>query len=900
MQVRSEIMLRIFLLHAILSCNCLGTSRKPPDQQGPFLPWEIVAEKVRDNGMFCKNKDLHDAGMPQNDGKQKTRKQITGKKPEAIDPNCGYALQPNQAVTVELPPIPAKGESLEKIDVNLAMWVSGSWDEIGTIGAIREPNDVNMPDGIEREGFYKLSFALDVEDEGPSHFETFAVVCGNWKKSILSFCLKLKEEIELNPDAELVRHSMAVSHFDHTMEMVSEAPYLSGRILKALTDAITNKKTFDDGQYPDFVGGLNKIRLRRFDGAGIAEFGICVPADYDNSRAWPLLVTVDVQNWVPRSRYVSRPGLIHIWWHTTSKDRLRWKDYKALMGLMEHKLNIDKDRVYVEGDCANGIEAMALALNYPDHWAEFSASMGNSYRKLAGNAFNLPTIFVKGRHNEGSFVGYYDFAVKCFQYHRCRNFKHSNAQSVESVRGARPPQAIREKCPLRVLFTVESLHNPRAYWVEVGGREDENLPGTIDVCVWGQTVLVRTDNIDAYSLDLLDAPIDVNRPIEIIENGRNLGAPKEWTFVRKTEKYTDAELVKNEHLHGPVSDIFTEPYVVVYGTGGEDKSFCTACKDTGTSLSRGGPCFADVNMPEEMIDSHNLILIGPPESNLWLSKIHKDLPVQVEQSGLVIGERRYDGNDIGLILIYPNPLNREKYVAVFSGTSQKTMANIPKVYSQMEVIRPADVGVFEVNGMGQAKWHIIEKFNTVWGWHDDWEDVLAVADRKHPEWQWRQWVAKAIREDLEPDAVVCESPFMSKDSELAGRITYRSLFHNIRNDWIMKIRLNGKNLRKLLMVPFNDVSKRKVDAPIIDGIVMVRNPLDDGANVIAISELVDSAVYTVALPEKCINGERIGLVLQDYQIVDQAYLVPILKEYLGKNVNADIDAQLDSLKLSLF
>ena len=102
------------------------------------------------------------------------------------------------------------------------------------------------------------------------------------------------------------------------------------------------------------------------------------------------------------------------------------------------------------------------------------------------------------------------------------------------------------------------------------------------------------------------------------------------------------------------------------------------------------------------------------------------------------------------------------------------------------------------------------------------------------------------------------------------------------------------------MVPFNDISKRKVDAPIIDGIVMVRNPLDENARVLAINELVDTAVYTVALPEKCINGQRIGLVLKDYRIVDQAHLVPVLRDYLAKNKDADIDVQLDKFNFTVF
>ncbi len=44
----------------------------------------------------------------------------------------------------------------------------------------------------------------------------------------------------------------------------------------------------------------------------------------------------------------------------------------------------------------------------------------------------------------------------------------------------------------------------------------------IDAVVWGQSILVKTDNIDAYTLNLQLAPVDCNRPVEIIENDKRL------------------------------------------------------------------------------------------------------------------------------------------------------------------------------------------------------------------------------------------------------------------------------------------------------------------------------------------------------------------------------------------
>lgn len=889
-EAKTGITLAIVFVQAALPCIVFGASARSSVGRACSLPWQVIAEKVPEGSWFCGSKDLPDSNTPRG-----ISKGIAG-----IYLNCNYAYQPKQTITIKLPAGTVASTSSQKIYVHFAKWIESAWQEIDEVSASIEHNEMRVTGGIEKEGFFRLQSAPNAQDGQLSNFEAYAIVSDNWKRDILSFCRKQKEEIELSQDPQLIRHCIAVAHFDHTMEMVSQSSFLSGKILKALADAIWSRNEFDKGQCPDLVIGLNKIRFKRFEGAPVEEFVVFIPDSCQSSKAHPVFLHTDNSRWGARDNYSSRSGSIDVWWHTVSHKDLRWKDYRAFMKVIEQKLNVDKDRIYVDGECGNGIAAMALALNHPDQWAECSMSLGNSYRHLAGNALNLPLIFVKGGHNEDPLVGYYHFAVQCFQYHGSRHFKYSKTQNIKQTRGAPVPEAVRKRNPQRVLYTIESLRNPRAYWVTIIGREDENFPGTLDACVWGQTVLVKTENIDAYSLDLAQAPIDADRQVEIIENSRSLGLVKDKLFIRKSEKYVDASYIKNQHLHGPVCDAFTDPYVVVWGSGIEDKGFSKVSERIAKSLSKGGPCFVDVNMPEELANSHNLVLVGTAESNLWLSKICDDLPVRVEQGQIITQDKRYDGRDMGVILIYPNPFNPERYAVVFSGTSSLAMANISKAYSEMKSLRPADVGVFEITTRGSIKWHIMEKFNTVWDWHDKWDRILAKVDKKHPKWQWRQWIAKVIREQLETDVVVCEAPFVFKDSELAGQITYRKLFNVVRNDWIMKIRLDGNNLRKLLMVPFNDISKREVAAPVVDGISLVRNPLDAGEKVLAINELVDGAIYTVALPEKCINGQRMGLLLQDYQIVDQVYLVPILEDYLTRNVKADIDAQLDSLKFNIF
>jgi len=785
--------------------------------------------------------------------------------------------------------------SLRRIEIDVAKWTEDSWLAVSQIVARVEPGGKELVWRLEDEGFFRLRYPVGTRDGRLLNFESYAIVSSNWKKDILAFCGSVRDEIEANPDMELYRCSIAVSHFDHVMELVIDTSLASVDILKALTDSVDAKAAFDSGLCPDFVLGLNKIRLRRFPGGPITKFALLVPSDYDSSRRWPVLVDVE-------GRYRDHgKGMIGLSWYDVSYRQIQWKEYERLLGIVKEKLNIDEDRIYLYGKWCAGIAAMALALKHPDEWAECSTLIGNSYRHLIGNALNLPFIFVQDEyHGTARIAGYCDFAVRCFQYYGCAAFKASKLQTTAELRGTAVPEAVKERSPERVLYTIESLDNPRAYWVKTQGRENENFPGTIDASVRECTIVVRTSNVDAYTLDIAQAPVDESRPIEIVENGKSLGSVTTTIFTKRSEKYANATYVKNEHLHGPVWDAFGEPYVVVYGTGGISKDLAEISKRIAKSLAGAGPSFADTNLPQELVNSHNLILVGTSESNLWLSKIAADLPVQINGRQIFADGKCYDSNDMGLIFIYPNPISPQKYVLVFSGTSLAAMANISKAFTRMQSERPADVGIFKIDERDDIKWEMLEKFSTVWDWHDEWRCVLAKTSKRHSKKQWRQWVARAIKEQFEADVAICEDQFKFSESPPAGQITYRDLFNSFRNTWLVKISISGRSIKQLLTLPFGDISKRELAEIVVDGVSLVTQEEDCGGQVLAIGDLENEKKYKVALPCEVINGNRMGMAVEDYEIIGDGWLVPLLKDYLCENRSLDIDAQLDCHSLDVF
>ncbi len=724
-----------------------------------------------------------------------------------------------------------------------------------------------------------------------------AVVAADWKKDLLAWCKKNKEQIETNPDSQLIYSSIAVSHLDNLMEITGKSSVLSENALSALSKTITAKKDFSDGNCPDLAVGLNKLKLKRFDGSPVAEFVIHVPQEYSDANKWPVYMHVDpsrssvekygqADGW---NQHIYHDGMLDMWWHTTSHGDLKWKDYVCLMRILKQKLNIDEDRIYLYGLCSNGIAAMALAVKYPDQWAECLFSTGNSYRHLAGNASNLSMIYDNEHMESEDISAYMDFAVKCFGYFGCRNFMHTTAQSESYGRGAFIPQTIRNQSPYRVFYTIESLDNPISYWVQIDGREDENFNASIDAIVWGQSILVKTDNVDAYRLNLELAPLDCNRPVEIIENGKHIDFVTGAVFTRKSSKYENALYIKNKSLNGPVADIFTDRYVAVWA-GDEIKGGLAG------QLAGSGPCFADVNLPAGFLDTHNIVFVGRLEKSRYFKEITDKLPVIIEDGKLTVDGKVYEG-DFGVIFIYPNPLNPQKYIAVFSGTSDKALNLVNIAWGQIKYSQTADIGIFEAADNNQVKWLRTEKFDTVWGWHKSWNVPLAKLAKTYPGWKWRQWVAMVLREQLDADVMISEDRFLSEELPDKGEMTLRDVSRIFKNDWIVKIRLKGGDLKKMMTVPFKDISSREVSGPIIDGVSLVKQTAKD---VICINELDNDKLYTVALPYKAVNGKRMGMVMKNYRLDGVGFLVVLLRDYLKKNNDIDLDAELDGMQLNIF
>ena len=261
--------------------------------------------------------------------------------------------------------------------------------------------------------------------------------------------------------------------------------------------------------------------------------------------------------------------------------------------------------------------------------------------------------------------------------------------------------------------------------------------------------------------------------------------------------------------------------------------------------------------------------------------------------------REFRGTNLGVILIHPNPLNPEKYVVVFAGTSPLAMQHMDRAYTQLRSLRPVDVALFEVDAKGAIRWHVFEKLNTVWGWHDTWDQVLMRVDKVHPPWQWRQWVSNMLKQHYEADVAICENPLWFDDAVPVGAVTYRQMANTLQDHWLVKVRISGKELRQLLMAPFTGTAAQEVNKPSIAGIRLFKTSPQQER--LSVHQLENDRMYLLVCNYKCLNGTRMGQRVKAYEIMEDGYLLNALRDHLsGLDTDRNIDAQLDSLKVEIY
>ena len=151
-----------------------------------------------------------------------------------------------------------------------------------------------------------------------------------------------------------------------------------------------------------------------------------------------------------------------------------------------------------------------------------------------------------------------------------------------------------------------------------------------------------------------------------------------WELARES-----ALLSKRHNLQGPIDDAFMDSFIFVSPTGKSKNPIFSkwAKSEEERAIVHWRRHFrgdAVVKQDKELkmadIINNNLILWGDPQSNAFIKKIIKKLPIKWTEKVIEVNGKSYDAANHGLIMIYPNPLSPNHYIVFNSGFTYRDYA----------------------------------------------------------------------------------------------------------------------------------------------------------------------------------------------------------------------------------
>ena len=425
----------------------------------------------------------------------------------------------------------------------------------------------------------------------------------------------------------------------------------------------------------------------------------------------------------------------------------------------KHNYRVDEDRIAVRGFSMGGAGCWQMAVHYPDLF--FAANPGAGFSETpeflkffqketlnptwyekslwqlydctgyAVNLTHLPTVAYSGEldiQKQAADIMEEALAREGISLTHLigpgtKHAIHPDSAKIIEAKLAAIARRGRQTLPLEIHFATYTLKYNRMHWLTITGMNEHWKQARVDAELNPNSGLIalKTENVTGLKFSIPPGrnPIDLRRPFTIRVNKQRIKAARpqtDWSW--NAELHLDGKtwklgpnptdgLRKRKNLQGPIDDAFMDSFVVVRPTGTAKHeavqkwtlSELKHLKEQWRKQFRGDAIIKDDSaISEKDIASSNLILFGDPASNSVLAKLIDKLPIDWSDDEVRVGEQRFDASHHAPVLIYPNPLNPDRYVVINSGFTYREFAylnnarQVPKLpdWAVIDLRTPAD------------------------------------------------------------------------------------------------------------------------------------------------------------------------------------------------------------------
>jgi pimeloyl-ACP methyl ester carboxylesterase len=253
--------------------------------------------------------------------------------------------------------------------------------------------------------------------------------------------------------------------------------------------------------------------------------------------------------------------------------------------------------------------------------------------------------------------------------------------------------------PTSLEFTTYTLSHHRIHWIDIQGLGEHWTEANVRAVVSGPlAVKIDTKNITRLRVDFaagqwpgrprgkvsieidgdtFDAT-DINAPM--IGSDRSLRCEMmrvdgRWQLLSDSNEQT-AGLRKRPGSQGPIDDAFNGSFVFVLPSGTSSDAVVQAWyeQESEHAMQQWRKHFRgdvrvvrDDEVDQAWIGSANLILFGDARTNLVIDKLSSSLPIRWDEKEIAIGDQSRPSPGRVVAMVYPNPLNPNRYIVLNSG-----------------------------------------------------------------------------------------------------------------------------------------------------------------------------------------------------------------------------------------
>ena len=402
-------------------------------------------------------------------------------------------------------------------------------------------------------------------------------------------------------------------------------------------------------------------------------------------------------------------------------------DVLEALGHVKQNYSVDNSRVSIRGFSMGGAGCWHLAAHHAGDWASVAPGAGFAesleylglskkgtlppqYERTlwglydatlyAGNFFNTAIVAYSGEDDkqiqaarimerfltgEGLTLRHVIGPKTGHEYHPAAKAEIDERINAIVARG-------RNAVPSEVRLVTRTLRYSRQAWVQVDGLDEHWMPARVEAGLIGNRhIEISTLNVSRLVLSMPSGtcPLRPNGSPTVIIDGQELGGDRvrtdrswESRFIkalgqwRLVGRFEFAGLAKRPGLQGPIDDAFMDRFVMVKPTGRANSEAIGKWTEAqlGQALSdwelqfRAKPRVVDdIDLTRDDIENSNLILWGDAGSNLLIERIIDQLPLNWTSDTLMLGQAEAGAGTHVPVLIFPNPLNPNRYVVLNSG-----------------------------------------------------------------------------------------------------------------------------------------------------------------------------------------------------------------------------------------